>query len=552
LKVSIFANPACKIDHEVQYFVPTGVKFIPIQMFMQKVMKVKNLTILLSCVVLLASCKNGGLFNKKKDKSDVTGWNYNDKNMGGYQVAKSKEQGLGPGLVFVQGGTFTMGQTDEDVMGDWNNIPRRVSVASFYIDRTEVANVHYREYLYWLNKIFPNDDPANMPIHAAALPDTLVWRSELSYNEPLVEFYLRHPGFNDYPVVGVSWRQAHDFCLWRGDRVNEGILLQKGYINKQALQGQQQENNFTTKSYLLGLYQTAPGKSATSKKNPLRNAQGQPRTTVSMEDGLLLPDYRLPMEAEWEYAAYGLINQNPRPSTKEGKRGEELQSNKQIYPWSHNVNGLRDTRRGSWQGAFLANFKRGSGDVAGTAGGLNDRAFYTAPVNSFFPNGFGVYNMAGNVSEWVQDVYRPLTLMDADDVAPFRGNKFQTLYKNEAGETEVDSTGRVKMRDVTDAESKNRRNYQRGNVINFLDGDSLSQSNYGYGMTTLISDKSRVYKGGSWNDRAYWLSPGARRFLEEDQAMSTLGFRCAMDRMGSPEGNKRKTGQYYKTRRQKR
>lgn len=521
-------------------------------MFMQKVMKVKNLTILLSCVVLLASCKNGGLFKKKKESSDVTGWNYNDKNMGGYQVAKSKEQGLGPGLVFVQGGTFTMGQTDEDVMGDWNNIPRRVSVASFYIDKTEVANVHYREYLFWLGKIFPVDDPANQPIHAAALPDTLVWRSELSYNEPLVEYYLRHPGFNDYPVVGVSWKQAHDFCLWRGDRVNEGILLKSDYINKQGLQGQQQENNFTTKSYLLGLYQTAPGKGATSKKNPLKNPQGQPRTTVSMEDGILLPDYRLPMEAEWEYAAYGLINQNPRPSTKEGKRGEELQSNKQIYPWAHNVNGLRDTRRGSWQGQFLANFKRGAGDVAGTAGGLNDRAFYTAPVNSFFPNGFGIYNMAGNVSEWVQDVYRPMTLMDADDVAPFRGNKFQTLYKNENGETEIDSVGRVKMRDVTDEESKKRRNYQRGNVINYLDGDSLSQAQYGYGLTTLVSDKSRVYKGGSWNDRAYWLSPGARRFLEEDQAMSTLGFRCAMDRMGSPEGNKRKTGQYYKTRRQKR
>jgi len=147
---------------------------------MQKTMKLKNLSILLSSVVLLTSCK-GGLFGKKKhDKSDVTGWNYNDKNMGGYQVAKSKDQGSGPGLVFVQGGTFTMGQTDEDVMGDWNNVPVRKSVPSFYIDRTEVANVHYREYLYWLNRVFDPSDPANQPIYDAALPDTLVWRSELS------------------------------------------------------------------------------------------------------------------------------------------------------------------------------------------------------------------------------------------------------------------------------------------------------------------------------------------------------------------------------------
>lgn len=519
-------------------------------------MSVKNLVLFLSCVVLLASCKGKGLFGKKKhEKSDVTGWNYNDKNMGGYQVAKSKEQGTGPGLVFVQGGTFTMGQTEEDVMGDWNNIPRRVSVPSFYIDRTEVANVHYREYLYWLTRVFDPTDPANLPIIEGALPDTLVWRSELSYNEPLVEFYFRHPGFNNYPVVGVTWRQASDFCLWRSDRVNEGILLQKGYINKQALLGQQGSNNFTTKSYLLDLYQTAPGKTATSKKNPLRTPQGQPRTKVSMEDGILLPDYRLPFESEWEYAAYGLINQNPRPSRKEGKRGEELQSNKQIYPWSQNVNGLRDTRRGSWQGMFLANFKRGSGDNAGVAGGLNDRAFYTADVESFYPNGFGIYNMAGNVNEWVADVYRPLSTLDFDDMpAPFRGNKYQKLYKDPTtGEAQInDTTGRVRMVDVTDEESRHRRNYQRGNVINYLDGDSASMASYGYGKTTLVSDKSRVYKGGSWNDRAYWLSPGTRRYLEEDQALSTLGFRCAMDRMGSPEGNKRKTGQFFKTRRQKR
>jgi formylglycine-generating enzyme required for sulfatase activity len=85
-----------------------------------------------------------------------------------------------------------------------------------------------------------------------------------------------------------------------------------------------------------------------------------------------------------------------------------------------------------------------------------------------------------------------------------------------------------------------------------MDGDDSATVQYGYGITTLISDKSRVYKGGSWNDRPYWLSPGSRRYLEEDQALSTLGFRCAMDRMGSPEGNKRKTGQFFPARRQKR
>ncbi|HAL94933.1 MAG TPA: gliding motility lipoprotein GldJ, partial [Chitinophagaceae bacterium] len=289
--------------------------------------------------------------------------------------------------------------------------------------------------------------------------------------------------------------------------------------------------------------------------------KGRAPQQPTLESGIVSPEYRLPFEAEWEYAAYGLIGQNPRTSLKEGKRGEELQSNKQIYPWGQNVNGLRENRRGSLQGQFYANFKRGNGDNAGVAGGLNDRAFYTAPVESYYPNAFGLYNMAGNVSEWVEDTYRPLSTLDYDDQpAPFRGNKFMKLYVADSttldpsARYERDSLGRVKMLEVTEADARNRRNYQRGNVIDFLDGDSLSAASYGYGVSTLLDpQRSKVYKGGSWNDRAYWLSPGARRFLEDDLGSATIGFRCAMNRVGSPEmGNKRKTGQYFPTKRQKR
>lgn len=510
----------------------------------------KNLTILVSCAAMVASCKNGKLFGKKTQKSDVTGWNYNDKNQGGYQVSKEKEQRTGPGLVFVQGGTFTMGATEEDVMGDWNNAPRRVTVNSFYIDRTEVANVHYREYLYWINTVFDGDE--HQAVRNGALPDTLCWRSELAYNEPMVEYYFRHPSYNYYPVVGVTWKQANDFCIWRSDRVNELELVKRGYINEKSIKNVSgiAEEHFNTKSYLAGEFQAAPGKAARSKKNDLKNPNGSPRTNVTFEDGILLPNYRLPTEAEWEYAALGYVNQNPQPSRKEGKRGEELVTNKQVYAWSSNVNGLRDTRKGTWQGTFMANFKRGSGDNMGVAGGLNDRAVYTAPVESFYPNGFGIYNMSGNVNEWTADVYRPLSLNDFDDVSPYRGNKFSTVDQT-TGKPERDSLGNIKYRLMTDEESRGRRNYQKADVINYLDGDSILQGvQYGYGVTTLISDKSRVIKGGSWNDRAYWLSPGTRRFLEEDQSSSTVGFRCAMDRTGSPEGNGFKTGIEYKKRRQ--
>jgi formylglycine-generating enzyme required for sulfatase activity len=80
------------------------------------------------------------------------------------------------------------------------------------------------------------------------------------------------------------------------------------------------------------------------------------------------------------------------------------------------------------------------------AGGLNDRAVYTAPVNSFFPNAFGIYNMSGNVNEWTGDVYRPLSTTDNEDVAPYRGNYFKKDLRNKDGEFEKDSLGRVKNR----------------------------------------------------------------------------------------------------------
>ncbi len=395
----------------------------------------KNLLFVLAGAVLFSSCKSSIFGGKKLEKSATTGWNYNDKNMGGYSVSKETEQKTGPGLVFVQGGTFTMGATQEDVMGDWNNVPRRVTVSSFYIDRTEVANVHYREYLYWLENAF--DDQQYSKVVDGAKPDTLVWRSELAANEPLVEYYFRHPSYNNYPVVGVSWKQANDYCIWRSNRVNELIMVEKGYINKsqlKSIQGQA-EDNFTTKSYLMGLYSPQPGK---PKKNPLLDANGKPRNYVKFEDGILMPDYRLPTEAEWEYAALGYVNQNPKPKKKDSQRGEELITNRQVYSWSQNVNGLRDGRHGSWQGKFLANFKRGNGDNMGVAGGLNDNASIPGPIDAFFPNGFGLYNMSGNVNEWVADVYRPLSNLDVDGLNPYRGNVYKKYYKNGNGEFERD------------------------------------------------------------------------------------------------------------------
>jgi len=531
------------------FFIVKELKF----KLMQLLTGVRNCVIFIAAAGALSSCS---LFKSNKhEKSTVTGWNYNDKTQGSFFVAKPKDIKTAPGLVFVQGGTFMMGANQEDVMGDWNNYQRRVTVNSFFIDRTEVANVHYREYLYWLENVF--SDPQYAKLLEDAKPDTLVWRSELAYNEPYVELYFRHPAYNYYPVVGVTWRQATDFCIWRTDRVNELELKNKGYINpnniKTEMNGGGQEN-FNTKSYLMGEYQVQPGKTATSSSNPLRDAQGRPRTMVKFEDGILFGDYRLPTEAEWEYAAYGYILQNPQRKPSAKKRGEEVIANKQLYAWQNDgFDNLRATKQGAWQGAFLANFKRGAGDNMGIAGGLNDNAAIPAPVTSYAPNGFGLYNMSGNVSEWVADVYRPMSNLDVDDFNPFRGNVFKQVDKSKGEGNLRDSLGRIRMVLESDSSLRNRRNYHRSYAVNFMDGDSTSAVSYGYGLTTLISDKSRVVKGGSWNDRPYWLSPGTRRFLEEDQSSSTIGFRCAMTHYGAAEGTSKesKTGNFFPSRRAK-
>jgi len=417
-----------------------------------------------------------------------------------------------------------MGSAEQDVTYEYHNIPRRVTVASFYMDETEIANVHYREYVYWMKRTFGADFKE---VYNNVLPDTLVWREELAYNEPYVEYYFRHPSFNYYPVVGVNWLQATDFCKWRTDRVNEMILIREGILDFDPAQNN--ELNFTTKSYLLGQYEGMVRK-------PLKNynPDGGGERRVRMEDGILLPDYRLPTEAEWEFAALSLIGNNRY-------RGDELITDRKIYPW--NGPSIRTEVHGSWQGNFLANFKRGRGDYAGVAGGLNDNAFITAEVNKFWPNDYGLYNMAGNVSEWVMDTYRPLTAMDEDDFNSHRGNVFQTMVLDEDGiPDEVDSLGRVKYRTVTTEESINRRNYKTGDVINFQDGDKGSWSDYRYGVNSLVSDNGKVYKGGSWGDEAYFLAPGSRRWLDEDQATAFIGFRCAMIRLGSPSGNAFKGG----------
>ncbi|MDD4215262.1 MAG: SUMF1/EgtB/PvdO family nonheme iron enzyme [Bacteroidales bacterium] len=481
------------------------------------------LTVAASVVLLMNSCKNS--------LSNTTAWEYNNPKNGGFEVVPYEEQETGPGLVLIEGGTFVMGRTEQDVLYDWDNIPRRITVSSFYMDQTEIRNIDYLEFLYWTKRVFGIDYPE---VLQKRLPDTLVWRERLAYNEPLVDYYLRHPSYRDYPVVGVSWVQAADYCNWRTDRVNEYILMREGILKMDP--NQQNEENFNTDAYLAGQYEGMV-------KNDLydMDPNGSGTRKVRMEDGILLPKYRLPTEAEWEFAALGLI----------GNTIYERVIERRIYPWNGHIS--RNDRTNNL-GDFVANFKRGRGDNMGVAGNLNDAADITAPVYAYWPNDYGLYCMAGNVSEWVMDVYRPLSFEDFSDFRSFRGNVYQTQVKDADGVLEdKDSLGRIIMRDVTVEESKDRRNYRQADNRNFIDGDVTSSlvttddwSNmedtegtvmYDYGFNSMINDKARVYKGGSWRDRQYWLSPGNRKYLDENLSTDFIGFRCAMTRVGSPVGN---------------
>jgi gliding motility-associated lipoprotein GldK len=380
-------------------------------------------------------------------------------------VSPSSRASMGKplGMVYVPPGTFHMGPSDEDVNFNFTARNKQVSINGFWMDATEVTNNEYRQFIGWVrdslaakelnygkevdgtfvvdwkkaktikyadkstlekiskltltpdNRLYGKNevDPEKLLFRveyfdlkeAAKLenkgkprqtfivrydekvyPDTLVWMRDFSYsyNEPMTKRYFAHPSFGNYPVVGVSWKQAMAFCRWRSKYMND-------YLEK--------------------------------KKKAVES------------------DYRLPTEAEWEYAA----------------RGGRTQS---MYPWGNYY-----TR--NKKGCLLANFKPGRGNYA------EDGGFYTVRADAYWPNDFGLYNMAGNVSEWTSSLY-----------------------------------------------------YEGG--YNFQH-DMNPDIRYDAKDSDPPRMKRKVVRGGSWKDVAYFLQSGTRNYEYQDTAKSYIGFRCVID-----------------------
>ena len=405
--------------------------------------------------------------------------------------------------------------------------------------------------------------------------------------------YFRHPAYADYPVVGVSWLQANEYCKWRTNIVNLKKLIDKGYI-KNIFESDSTRNFFDSERFLYDSDRLFEGDTTIYKRGVnVRTVRkkGAPKPSkdafkgrkIAKSDGILQSNFRLPTEAEWEFAAKANVE----------NREYNMIRGRKKYPWNKKYTRATDRRN---RGDQLANFKQGKGNYSGLPGWSSDGSAITIKIKSYPPNANGLYDMGGNVAEWVADVYRPTIDNEANDFNYFRGNIFTKKMINADGKVVIvgddeptvyetlpngkvvpkQLPGTIKYIPITKTDQTYRRNFSQSNNANTGDGDLISTRWYeddpetfanktnmynspkepflktndageevmvfdSKKRRTLISDKTRVYKGGSWADREYWLDPSQRRYLPQYMATNYIGFRCVTDKLGPMNNSDLKT-----------
>lgn len=369
-------------------------------------------------------------------------------------------------------------------------------------------------------------------------------------------------------------------------------LIDKGHI-KNIFESDSTRNFFDTERFLNDSDRLFDGDTTIYKRGVRTRVvrrRGEPRPgqddfqgrKITQADGVLQQKFRLPTEAEWEFAAKAIV-ENREYNTVRGRKK---------YAWNGKYTRAQKKR---FRGDQLANFKQGKGQYSGLPGWSSDGSDIPIRIKSYPPNAFGLYDMSGNVAEWVADVYRPIIDNEANDFNYFRGNLFTKKMINQEGKVvivgndvavEYDTLpngsvipkqlpGTIKYVPITKDDASFRTNFSRAENANINDGDLNSSRFYeddedrfasrpsmynspkkparfrdslsgrdvlindDKKRRTLISDQTRVYKGGSWADREYWLDPAQRRYLPEYMATNFIGFRCVTDKFGPMTYKKR-------------
>lgn len=439
------------------------------------------------------------------------------------------------GMVLIPGGTFTMGAdtyfspTEKDTTLLPGDPPSRYSVSDYYISDHEVTNAEYGEFITWVkdsihisngntHKLIYTYRRDSIILSIPVYPDTMAFLKYGSYmsNEPMSQLYFSHPVYKDYPIVGVNWQQAMAYCHWRSMQLQR-IVKSSGMLKK--------------------------------------------------GDSLAVLEFRLPTEAEWQYAAIAQI----------GRAKYENINDRRIYPWD-----------GLWlldkKSNYLANF----GNIIDDNGiyakyYVNDGAFLSAKVKSYPGNDFGLYDMAGNVAEWT--IYETC-VMNTDLLNEYGYNPdFDELFdhrcfghfeppKRSTGEkrfldsirsatkVSADETAAQALEKIIARNHLYARFAHKHNDLNMLSGiqgvypqtstttsDSLTQlfryldstSQYRLkeaAQTELQNERvfaknpnPRTVKGGSWADGLAYIMCANREAFSEDKSSCRIGFRVAMSRV---------------------